>query len=113
MLSKAIELAKTLNQEHRHACIISDKKGRVLSYGFNSYKKSHPRQAYYAEKVGNRKKIFLHSEISAIINLPYNSSPHTIYVARVNKHGEPLNSEPCDICRMAISDIGIKKVIYT
>ena len=44
-----------------------DKKGNLLSEAMNSYKKTHPLQAYFAEKVGLPDKVFLHAEIAAIL----------------------------------------------
>lgn len=37
----------------------------------------------------------------------------TIYVARINKHGERRYSKPCDDCQEAIDKAGIKRVVYT
>lgn len=104
---------KEFNQEHTICAVILDKRGRVLSNGYNSYNKSHPRQFYYAEKIGNRQKIYLHAELDAIIRLNYLEIPHTIHIARINKKGEPVCSKPCSMCELAIKDAGIKNVIYT
>jgi deoxycytidylate deaminase len=112
MLNRCITLASKLNhKKERVASIICDKKGRIISKGVNSFSKSHPTQAYYAEKVGMVHRIFLHSEISALVNCK--EQGHTIFVARVNRKGEPLPSSPCPICKMAILDAGIKEIITT
>ena len=37
----------------------------------------------------------------------------TIYVARINRHGNPLYSRPCGTCREAIEQAGIRKIVYT
>ena len=37
----------------------------------------------------------------------------TIYVARVNRQGNPMISRPCDRCYEAIVDAGITKIVYT
>ena len=91
--------------------IITDKKGRILSVGKNNYKKSHPTQAYYAEKVGNRDQIFLHAEIASLIKC--RGKPYAIYIARVSRGGEPRLAKPCLICWQAIKDAGIKEIYYT
>ena len=55
MLDKAIKLALNKKSDKYSLCaIITDKKGSILSIGWNSYKKSHPKQAYYAEKAGSK-----------------------------------------------------------
>jgi deoxycytidylate deaminase len=37
----------------------------------------------------------------------------TIYVARVNRTGEPRMSKPCSACARALKDAGVSKIIYT
>ena len=44
-----------------------NKYGIPLSKGENSYKKTHPLQAYFAERVGHPQRIYLHAEILALI----------------------------------------------
>lgn len=112
MLDLAIKLASELqNRKQRIASIITDKRGRILSFGVNSYTHSHPKQAYYAKKVGQMQKIFLHSEIDALVHLK--KQGHTLYVARVDKQGNPKPCKPCEICSLAIKDAGIKEVVTT
>ncbi len=112
MLNLAIEIAQNIPyHRHRIACIVTNKRGRILAVGKNSYTKTHPRQAYYAAKSGNRTRIFLHAEIDALCRCE--GTPYAIYVARVNRKGEARLAKPCSICEMAIKDVGIRKVVYT
>ena len=112
MLNRCIELASQLqNRKQRVASIITDKKGRILSFGVNSYTKSHPKMAWYASKFNDFNKIYLHSEIASIIAC--DKKPHTIYIARINRKGAPVPALPCKICRYAIDDCGIKEIITT
>lgn len=115
MLNKAIKIASLCSNKKFSLCaIITDKKGNILSIGQNYFNKSHPTQAYYAEKTGNRNRIFIHAEIDALIRLPYGVEPNTIYIARTNKKGnQTLLAQPCPICQMAIKESGIKNIIYT
>jgi deoxycytidylate deaminase len=115
VLNKCIQLASKLqNQKQRVYSIIVDKRGRVLSSGSNHFTKSHPRQAYYCELATHEQhKIYLHAELSALVNLKDYDKAETIYVARVNKKGQPLPSHPCPICQMAIKDAGITKIVTT
>ena len=114
MLDKAIKLALNKKSDKYSLCaIITDKKGSILSIGWNSYKKSHPKQAYYAEKAGSKYRIYLHAELHALIQLSYMAKPYAIYVARVDKEGNPVLAKPCRICSLAIKDAGIKRVYYT
>lgn len=114
MLDKAIKFATDLKRNKYRLCaIITDKRGRILSIGTNSYKKSHPRQAYYAVKCGNKDAIFLHAEIDALVKVKYTDTPYAIYIARVNNQGQSRLAKPCNICLNAIKDAGIEKVYYT
>ena len=114
IIQKGIKIASKLpDQKFKLVAIITDKKGRVLSIGKNSFTKTSPRQAYYAEKCGNRHKIYLHAELDAIIKLKYTDNPYAIYIVRINKKNEPVLSKPCKICQQALKDIKIKKIYYT
>lgn len=104
-------LAERGKDQYRLIAIITDKRGKVLSIGQNSYCKTHTRQAYYAKKVHFGCKIYLHAEIDAIIKC--NGKPHAIYVARVNRKGEPVLAAPCPICQSAIIDSNIKHIFHT
>lgn len=100
------------------SCIVY--KGDIISFGTNS-QKTHPFQARFSK---NPQSICLHAEISAIKNSLYRLtldelSRSTIYIARA-KFPRPNAkffiqglAEPCEGCKMAISEFNIKKVIYT
>ena len=90
-----------------------DKKGRLLSTATNSYSKTHPLQAYFAERVGHRAKIYLHAEIAAIIKAG-DKQIHKIIITRYSpRTHKALNAKPCPICAEAIKAYGIKFVSYT
>jgi len=91
---------------------ITDKKGKVLSVGTNSYIKTHTLQQHYANKAGIPQKPYLHAEIAALVKLKHGVA-HKITVERYGKSGQPLNAEPCPICKLAIKASGIKYVEYT
>lgn len=115
MLNKTLDIAKSIpyiRGQQRIAAMTLDKRGRVLSCRTNSYIKTHPRQAEYAEKVDLCDKQFLHAEIAAIIAGQRLGEIHTIVVARSSKAGYHLPSKPCCICELAIKEAGIKEVIY-
>lgn len=101
--------------KQRVAAVVTDKRGRILSIGQNSYTKTHPLQAHYAEKVNDPLAICLHAEISALSLLSDNEKKkaHKIFVARVMKDGSTGLAAPCPICQAAIKDFNIKSVEYT
>ena len=90
-----------------------DKKGKLLSTATNSYKKTHPIQAYFAEKVGHPAKVYLHAEIAAIIKAG-DKKIHKLVITRFNPRTfKALNAAPCPICQEAIKAYGIPHVTYT
>lgn len=114
IFKKAMKLLEKMpKQKYKLCAIITDKKGRILSKGFNSFEKTSPTQAYYAKKVGRRHQIFLHAELHALSKVPYTQEPYAIYVTRMNNKGEPMLAKPCRICSAAIKDSGIKEVYHT
>lgn len=93
--------------------VIYDRRGKVLSIGKNSYVKTHPLQAKYAEKVGLPEKKYLHAEVAAIIKCRDLARAHRIEVFRVGKDGRYLLAKPCPVCESAIKASGIKHVVHT
>lgn len=90
-----------------------DKRGRLLSTATNSYKKTHPLQSYFASKVGQPAKVYLHAEIAAIIK----AGDKPIYKIVITRHNpkthKALNAKPCPICQEAIRAFGIEVVSFT
>lgn len=115
VLSKAVEPVGNA----RVAAILV-RQNRAVAYGFNR-KKTHP----FAAKFGrNSDAIYLHAETDAIRNAlkdvdPSDLESMTLYVARskkVSTHDHSLVhglARPCEGCRRAIAQFGIKNVFYT
>lgn len=115
MLAYAIQRAReqpNIQGQRRLYAVITNKRGRILSEGTNSYIKTHPTQQHYATKVNLPDKNFLHAEMAAMVKIR-NGTPHSIYVARVDAHNEPCIAKPCPVCYLAIREAGIKEVFYT
>jgi tRNA(Arg) A34 adenosine deaminase TadA len=98
---------------HSLTAVIYDKRGRVLSIGQNSYIKTHPRMAKYAQAVGLPEKQYLHAEIHAIIRCRDLTRAHRIFVSRWSRQGEPVNAKPCPVCMSAIRAAGIAVIEHT
>lgn len=92
---------------------VYDKRGRLLSVGNNSYKKTHPLQAKYSRKTSNPHRIYLHAELDALLKARSRGTPHKIVVMRVNKEGVFCNAAPCECCKRAIKDFDVKVVEHT
>lgn len=89
-----------------------DKRGRLIAAGVNSYKKSHPLQNHIAEKVGLPAKMYLHSEIQAILKSK-DKPIYRITIERYGSNGEHALAAPCPICQEAIKMYNIRVVEYT
>lgn len=90
-----------------------DKRGRVLSYGENSYRKSHPLMAQLSiETHGHPEKMFLHAEVQALLRCA-DKKPHRLFVQRFDSEGKPAMAKPCPICQKALKLYGVKEVWYT
>ena len=104
--------------KYKVAAAVLSKKGKVLSYGTNSYTKTHPTQDKYAKQAGCCQKQYLHAEIAALVayarhDTKRQENPHKIKVLRVNQRGETRMSKPCQICDLAIKAAGVKVVEYS
>lgn len=93
--------------------IITDKRGKTLSIGENSYVKTHPVQARHAEKVGLPHKTFLHAEIHAIVKCRRLDLAHKISIFRYDRAGNPKPARPCPVCLSAIKEAGIEAIEHT
>lgn len=99
--------------EARHFAVITDKRGKVISEGANSYIKTNPRMARAGKAVGLLDKTCIHAELAAIIGDKY-SKGYKITVVRVGAKGQPMYSEPCCICKWLIKKHScIKEISYS
>jgi tRNA(Arg) A34 adenosine deaminase TadA len=89
-----------------------DARGRLLAVATNSYKKTHPLQKFFAEKVGHCERIFLHAEISALLRCK-DKRPHTLKVWRYGMDGELRLARPCPVCMEAIKAFGVSNIWYS
>ena len=91
--------------------IVLDKHGQIISWGFNSYIKTHPAMVY--NKYYRAEQIFVHAECDALYSMSEKLTPHTMYIARINSKGEFRDARPCVGCYHEIKQRGIKRVYYT
>src|SRR3972149_10244142 len=104
MWNEVIAAARENPCRFKMAAATYDKAQNKLTVGlaWNSLKKTHPLQKYYAEKEGCGRKIYLHAEISAIVKS--RKRPYYLFVARVTKAGDIVSAKPCPICMRAIKE---------
>lgn len=87
-------------------CVIADKKGYVLSSGYNGQPRgmthctnSNPCPAYYNNEMSC---VAIHAEINALIRCQDVEKAFSIYITE----------KPCEKCLLAIKNTAIKNVIY-
>ena len=100
-------------QKYSLKAIIFDKKGKILSIGWNDYAKSHPYMAELSANFNEPYKIYLHAEVAAILKCRDLTKAHRILVTRVGKSGNLLLAKPCIICQSAIEAAGIKIIEHS
>src|SRR5690349_19301560 len=87
------------------------KKNRVLSWGINKMKRSHPAQLKYSDVpflTG------LHAELHTCIGLTEEDlTGASIYVARLLKSGRTALALPCGGCRRFLQEAGVREAFYT
>lgn len=113
---KILEKLRVNMLEHKHpgfniGAVVLDKKGCILSYGFNSYVKTHTRMLY--NPMYNDHQVFVHAECDAIYRVNYKVEPHTIIICRLNKKGGYMVAKPCVGCYLEIKKANIKNIYYT
>lgn len=89
-----------------------DKRGRIISVGLNSYKKSHPIQAHFAKVANLPQKEYLHSEIQALVRCK-DKKIYKMTIERYDSDGNAAICKPCPICQAAIKAYDVKNVEYT
>lgn len=112
VLQLAINTAKSSPSKKKIGAVLL-RKNKVIVSATNLEKKTHPLQAFLAERVGLDEKIYLHAEVNALIKSKEKAD--TIVVARIGGHGhnELRMSKPCPICQMALEMNNISRVIYS
>lgn len=103
-------LRKKVGQQRIVAFVL--RKGKIVAQGFNSYTKTHPRQASLAKAVGQPKREYLHAEVSALLRAPRDSD--TLVVIRMDRQENLVCAAPCPVCCLAIRRFNPNlKVIHT
>ena len=89
-----------------------DKRGRLLAVATNSYTKTHPLQAYFAEKAGQPAKQFAHAEIKCMLRCK-DKQIHRLMVYRYATDGKLACAKPCPVCQEAIKAFNPTEVWYS
>lgn len=120
-INKCIEITKCLKKDKEsgrsfHSTFIYDK-GKLLSIGFNSYKKLHRRHKFgcYVGTKDNPDQYVagIHSEIDAIIKLGRTDCSRLSFInIRIDNNDCPNMSKPCENCFRVLQGLGFKQIYY-
>jgi tRNA(Arg) A34 adenosine deaminase TadA len=108
-IEQAISEALKSHLNYKVGCILLDRKGNIVSRGYN-IGRTHPLQAAYARKVNEHHKIYLHAEIHALVKCRVD--PYHAVVIRIGKLGVVRGSRPCPICTYGLRVAGVKRITY-
>lgn len=105
-----MKLAEKSQCRMRHGAVIV-RSGSVLAAGLNR-DRNHPMVFDPIEAAGNSAST--HAEMMALRKVRHRDlSNATIYVARINKVGQPMMSRPCNRCYLELFRAAIKEIVYT
>ena len=105
-LERARKIAEVSTCNKKHGAVVI-RGGSVLAVGVNTL--TNPVSMF--DVCGGR--VSSHAEVSALKSLDFQADGATLYVARVNRKGQPLLSKPCGNCTQIIARSGIKRVVWT
>lgn len=106
-LSVASYMATQSKCRMKHGAVVV-RGGRVLGTGTNK-ERNHP-MIVSTDHI--KQHCSVHAEIDAI-RKARDVSGATVYVARVNKRGQNRDSKPCSNCYKTMTELGIRKIVYT
>jgi len=111
-LRKAVEIAATSPSRKKVGAVLM-KRNEVITTATNHDCKSHPKQAFWAKRVGLDEKIYLHAEVAALVKAREDADK--IVVVRLGGHsGDELRqARPCPICEAYLRFAGITDVYYS
>ena len=107
ILNRAIEVSKISTCKQKHGVVIAAGR-RILAIAVNT-DRNDPKNEDYSKHCFS-----FHAEVNAIKQLRgMDLSRVTLYSARTNNVGYPMNAKPCSRCEIVIRTHKIKKIIHT
>ena len=106
-LNRAIDISKTSTCRQKHGVVIAHGP-KVMAIAVNTDRNSPD------ICTDPKSEASFHAEINALKQMRgIDLTKMTLYSARTNNRGEPLNARPCPRCQAVIEFLGIGKVIHT
>jgi len=120
-IKKCIDISRCLKKDKEsgrsfHSTFIFDK-SKLLSVGFNNYKKLHRRNTFgpYRGTKDNPDQYIagIHSEIDAVIKLGRTDCSRLTFInIRIDNNDMPNISKPCENCFRVLQGLGFKQIYY-
>lgn len=107
-LNLATQVADLSQCRQKHGCIIV-KAGNVVAVSTNTFR-NNPENVHEDHVTSG---CSIHAEANALKKAGAQAKGSTLYVSRVNNQGKVRYSKPCTACHLAISDAGVKNILYT
>lgn len=109
LVDKLVALADKVQGRYRLAAVVYDDRFRPISFGTNSYIKTHPLQAQFSS---HPLKVFVHAEIQALVRAN-GRRKHGIMVLRIDRFRRLQLARPCKSCMAAVLESGIREIVYS
>lgn len=107
-INKVAREAQRSEHSEKHAAIMI-KDGKVLGVSRNRYCSKKRLSHFHSSRVWS-----VHAEMALASSFPKAMTKGAVVcVVRVNKQGNLTNSEPCELCKKILINMGVKKVYYS
>jgi tRNA(Arg) A34 adenosine deaminase TadA len=106
LIERSIKVAQRSQYRWKHGAVVA-KNNKVIGSAPNRFRNSPSI---------DENNVTFHAEAAVIRELLKNYDNlrgTTIYIARINRAGEPTISRPCPNCMKTIIDAGIREICYT
>jgi deoxycytidylate deaminase len=110
-ITKAREMALKSPMDSRYGAILLYR-GKIISYGYNDYCHKIRCLNELCQKKYERFKYSKHAEIACITKCENKKiiQDSTLMLIRINKTGDIIDCEPCELCKKYIKKYNIKRV---
>ena len=105
MRSAAIDVAKISKCRYRMGAVLKNGKDTVSA---TNIMKTHP----WLNLDKSKPRVSIHAEMRVLIKAKQKAKGSTIWVARVNKAGDPVCSKPCPLCVHLMKEAKVSHVHY-
>ena len=104
----ASKYASRSEHSEKHGAVMI-KNGKVVATARNQYCSKKKLSHFHSTRIWS-----VHAEMSLAASVPKHvAKGSTVCVVRVNKNGQLVNSEPCEMCKKILIKLNVKNVYYS